>query len=72
MKKIQYREKMQAEHNEFSVTPVVSKLKPMFGASPDSFMECVCCGCGTGVLEVKCPYCVQHKSLEDEAENSSL
>ena len=49
---------------------VVSTLKPMFGASPDSFTVCACCG--TGVLEVKCPYCVQNTSLEDVAVKSSF
>ena len=69
----QYIEYMQGDHNEFSVTPaglVVSTLKPMYGASPNSFTECSCCG--AGVLEVKCPYCVQHTSLEDEVEKSSF
>jgi len=69
----QYTKKMQTEHKEFSVTPagfLVSTLKPMFGASPDSFTVCACCG--TGVLEVKCPYCVQNTSLEDVAVKSSF
>ena len=69
----QYIKNMQGDHNEFSVTPagsVVSTLKPMYVASPDSFTECSCCG--AGVLEVKCPYCVQHTSLEDEVEKSSF
>ena len=37
----QYIENMQGDHNEFSVTPVglvVSTLKPMYGASPDSLI----------------------------------
>ena len=39
----------------------------MFGASPDSYVECGCCG--LGVLEAKCPYCAQDKGFEELAEN---
>jgi hypothetical protein len=55
---------LQTEHHtDLKVTPagfIVSIKKPCFGASPDSFVECKCCG--RGVLEVKCPYTAREAS----------
>ena len=76
-----YKERMQGRHNKLNITPaefVVSTKKPIyigiyiyiFGASPDSFLDCTCFG--KGVLEVKCPYCVQSSSLDDAAQKPSF
>ena len=51
-------------HDQPMVTPcgfVVSTHKPLFGASPDAFVECNCCG--RGVLEVKCPFCARSSAI---------
>ena len=56
------------KHNNLKITPAGLTLyghKACFGASPDSMLECVCCG--KGVLEVKCPYRLKESCL-DEAE----
>ena len=51
-----YEVKMAQEHEELKIAlaGLVLYIKnTCFGASPDSFIECKCCG--AGVLEVKCP-----------------
>lgn len=44
-------------HKELSITLCglfVDMKSPYIGASPDAIINCKCCG--TGVLEIKCPY----------------
>ncbi|KAI4468024.1 exonuclease phage-type/recb c-terminal domain-containing protein [Holotrichia oblita] len=36
-----------------------------YGASPDSMVTCECCG--TGCVEVKCPYLLKHMTIEEFA-----
>lgn len=53
----QYTEEMSACHQNFYCKPcglVVNPLYPHLGASPDGIISCTCCG--TGLLEIKCPY----------------
>ena len=46
---------------------IVDQESPFLGASPDSLVECTCCG--RGVLEVKCPFRAKEAySLEQVAE----
>lgn len=41
----------------------ISHVNPRFGATPDGFVHCTCCG--SGVIEVKCPFSSREKdSLE--------
>lgn len=37
------------------------------GASPDSMVDCLCCG--RGVVEIKCPFCKRDSSVEEAAED---
>ena len=58
------------KHKNLKITPadlVLKCQKACFGASPDSYVECDCCG--LGVLEAKCPYCAQDKGFEELVEN---
>ena len=48
----------------------LSKHKPFLGASPDSIVDCDCCG--KGVVEVKCPLCAEKSSLEEAAKGTQL
>ena len=48
----------------------LSKHKPFLGASPDSVVECDCCG--KGVVEVKCSLCVEKSSLEEAAKRNTI
>ena len=49
---------------------VISTNWPFLGASLDGI---VCCdSCGHGVIEVKCPYCVRNKHLEDAVKDKSF
>ena len=53
----QYTEEMPTCHQNFCCEPcglVVNPLYPHLGASPDGNVSCTCCG--TGLLEIKCPY----------------
>ena len=57
-------------HKSLKVTSaglILKNQKSCFGASPDSLLQCMCCG--NGVLEVKCPYCAQTKGFEEVAES---
>nr|XP_047144212.1 uncharacterized protein LOC124817832 [Hydra vulgaris] len=57
-------------HDDFHVESIglsVFKNKPWYGASPDGVVFCSCCG--YGVLEVKCPYALRDKSLQQEIES---
>lgn len=45
----------------------ISPLHPFIGASPDGFVSCSCCG--SGVIEIKCPFSVKDLSV-NEAANS--
>lgn len=61
-----YKLKQQQDHQELKVTPaglVLYLNKSCFGASPDSFLDCLCCG--PGVLEVKCPFCLRNTDIRN-------
>ena len=54
---------MQRTHDSFKMERYgffISNAYPFIGASPDSVVECNCCGKGT--IEIKCPYCVKGQS----------
>ena len=60
MAKEEYVRLMKGNHDSFEVTPAglwVNPKAPHLGASPDGLIFCSCCG--SGVLEVKCPYSVR-------------
>ena len=68
-----YKAEMVGKHEELKVTPggLVLYLKnTCFGASPDSFVECKCCG--AGVLEIKCPFTAKNSSIITCAELSTF
>ena len=46
----------------------IQKHMAFVGASPDSIVECDCCG--KGVVEVKCPYKYREVSLSDVVQNT--
>ena len=51
---------------------MLRKVDPMYpfeGASPDGMVTCICCG--TGVIEIKCPYSCRNKSLKEVSEEKS-
>ena len=53
----QYVEVMRHQHQSFECYPVglvVNPEYPHLGASPDGAVSCLCCG--SGLLEIKCPY----------------
>ena len=54
-----YKLKQQQDHQGL----VLYLTKSCLGASPDSFLECLCCG--SGVLEVKCPYCLRDTDIRN-------
>ena len=64
-----YKSKM-GDHQGFFMRScgfILDKDVPYLGASPDALVECKCCG--SGVLEVKCPWCAKDlQSLKDAAE----
>ena len=67
-----YKLKAMENHRNLTIKPaglVLYSKNACFGASPDSFLECECCG--LGVLEVKCPYSCKFATIEDVREKSS-
>jgi hypothetical protein len=42
---------------------VINPIYPHLGASPDGRVDCVCCG--SGVLEIKCPFKYCHVKIEE-------
>ena len=61
---------MITKHPGFEIIPCgffVDNRRSYVGASPDTLVECTCCG--KGVVEIKCPLCVKNvESLNDIAE----
>ena len=45
----------------------ISCLHPYIGASPDAHVSCDCCG--TGILEVKCPFCAKDSEIGEAVDN---
>ena len=43
---------------------------PFFGATPDGIVNCSCCG--SGVLEIKCPFRCKNKSFKDATTQGSF
>lgn len=43
----------------------ISPLHPFIGASPDGYVSCSCCG--SGVIEIKCPFSVKDLSVNEAA-----
>ena len=64
--KEKYIESESSKHRNLAVSPTgfyISPKYPHLGASPDGKVSCDCCG--TGCLEIKCPYLARDKTLLD-------
>ena len=62
-----YIQHMKVRHNDFSVSDSGLHINPRYphlGATPDGIISCQCCG--TGVLEIKCPYCRRDTVFTDK------
>ena len=65
-----YQLKAMKDHRNLTIKPaslVLYLKKACFGATPDSFLKCDCCG--LGVLEVKCPYSCKFSTIDDTRED---
>ena len=49
---------------------VIHPQFPHFGATPDGFIKCDCCGCG--VIEVKCPFSCKSRSFLEASEDTTF
>ncbi|KAK6168739.1 hypothetical protein SNE40_019924 [Patella caerulea] len=59
----EYFKKMCNFHSNFTIEPTgfhISLKHPYLGASPDGLTNCDCCG--TGIIEVKCPFSQRYSS----------
>lgn len=59
-------------HDSFSIRPsgfIINPELPYLGASPDALSNCNCCG--TGVVEIKCPYTCRHMSIKSYAQHKT-
>ena len=53
-------------HTNFTINDsglIINPSCPHLGATPDGKISCECCG--TGCLEIKCPYCKRNNDLSD-------
>lgn len=61
-----YSNLMSSSHVNFNSSDSGLHLNPQYpflGASPDGHVSCDCCG--SGIVEVKCPFCLEKNSFED-------
>ena len=68
----EYTYTMASQHTQFYLSQsrlIIHPLHPFMGATPDGIVNCSCCG--TGVVEVKCPFSCAEKSLESVAIDNS-
>ena len=63
-----YVEQMQASHHNFQMELsgfVINPDFPHIGATPDGMVSCDCCG--SGIVEIKCPYCARDSTVNEYA-----
>ena len=56
------------KHSDLKVTDSGLVINPQWShiaASPDGWVDCTCCG--SGVLEMKCPFCHRGDTIADAA-----
>ena len=57
---------METTHKSFTISVsglVLDPMYPFMGVSPDGLVNCSCCG--SGVVEIKCPYTWKDKEFHD-------
>ena len=62
----QYTSSQTIVHDKFTCSEnglFLSTDYPMFGATPDGVVSCDCCG--NGILEIKCPFTRQSKTMNE-------
>ncbi len=65
-----YVKTMKKNHPRFSMMDSGLTINPKWsyiGASPDSVVNCDCCG--QGVMEIKCPYCHRNDGIAESSED---
>ena len=64
---------MKKDHNSFTISQcglLLDPTNPFIGTSPDGVVQCTCCG--TGVIEIKCPFSCKEKRFSERAEDRSF
>lgn len=68
-----YFSKIVGNHLNLTVTDsglVIHPQYPHFGASPDGYVKCRCCGCG--VIEIKCPFSCKDRSFLEASDDGTF
>ncbi|CAC5418196.1 unnamed protein product [Mytilus coruscus] len=68
-----FTDKLRKEHENLKVEEVgffINPNVPFIGASPDGIVTCDCCG--QAVVEIKCPFCKKHDSLENASDDKNF
>ncbi len=68
-----YKSEVMLQHEGVNVSRcgfIVCEEHPFLGASPDALVQCDCCG--LGVVEIKCPFCVNQASFEVTVDKSKI
>lgn len=67
----EYENRMCKKHVNFTMLKsgfIIPPSYPLMGASTDGIIKCRCCG--SGVLEIKCPYSCHEKTIEKRIDES--
>jgi len=68
-----YKNLMDKHHEDLIISDCgfyISEDNPYIGASPDGLVSCKCCG--TGSIEVKCPFCKKHDFILDATDDKKF
>ena len=71
--KEKYKELMSGKHTKLSFSDsglFISIDEPYLAATPDSLVECQCCG--KGCVEIKCPYCIRETQIFEGIEKKKF
>ena len=64
---------MTQNHSSFIIRQsglLLDPMNPFIRASPDGIVVCSCCG--SGVLEIKCPFSCKDKKFDERAQERSF
>ncbi|XP_075550050.1 uncharacterized protein LOC142583458 isoform X1 [Dermacentor variabilis] len=68
-----YMSEMKRHHSDFKLlkpTVYLSTQHPYLAATPDAFISCTCCG--KGVIEVKCPYPLARRGIQEASNDPNF
>uniref|UniRef100_A0A1X7UTK9 SWIM-type domain-containing protein n=1 Tax=Amphimedon queenslandica TaxID=400682 RepID=A0A1X7UTK9_AMPQE len=68
-----YSLQLNSTHDGLTITKsglFINHASPFLGASPNALVDCLCCG--SGICEIKCPYCHRDDTIEESVADKSF